>query len=232
MLESCWTAVSAIGTAVTAAFTVVLAFSTVFLWLTTRKATRVAEKAADAAQTSAEAAVTTSMPFVFPEVVRFDGLLPPPGAPIVPAHEPRLAFSLVNHGSTPAIVRNSQVELRLLENLPPSPLHVFPSIREPSEIIPAKASGRAVMWCSGDDITAEQIDQARRTLPDGGIRFYFFGQIVYDDFFGYRHTQGFCFKVTRHGWHSVVGGDAFNYKRRDPIPDIEQAVAAEEDGEA
>lgn len=78
-------------------------------------------------------------------------------------------------------------------------------------------------------MSTQEIRRALLPRPPERLRFYFFGEIVYADLFGYQHVQGFCFKVTRHGWHGVTGGDAYNYKRRELGERIEAAAAADDE---
>jgi hypothetical protein len=223
-----WPAISAIGTAVTGVFTVLLVVSTVLLWLATKSSVRVAQAAADAAHRSADAAVTSSTPVVFPEILAMDGLLPRPPVPADASHEPVLFFRLRNHGNTPGIVRSVRFELQLLSALPPAPPYAAPTWRRTSEVIPGQTAGPANIQVRGTGICSQEIERTQLRLEDPrSMRFHFFGEIIYDDFFGYQHVQGFYFKVTRHGWHSVVGGDAYNYKRRlpaaaVPVPDAEE----------
>ena len=105
-----------------------------------------------------------------------------------------------------------------MKRCPQHPPYLSPKLRSTAEVIPAKTLAPATIEAKSVPISSDEIARAQLGVDARAMRFYFFGEIIYDDFFGYRHTQGFCFKVMRHGWHGAMGGDAYNYKRREAIP--------------
>lgn len=236
----------AYGTVALAFFTFFLMLYTAKLWgannTLVRNADRVAERqanemerslaiakeAADAAKASADAAtknvaaaVAASMPFLHPEA---EGLhLHPPADAIQEGttYSPYLDINFENFGKTPAILRRMGCRLILTENdqlpeVPPSVVEL-PNY-ESATVIKPGGSGGGRRWTFERRITpGEMRFLANRTVIDW-MRFYVVGYVIYDDFFGERHTRRFCLKVRQSGFQAIKGGSRYNSMEREKAP--------------
>jgi len=188
----------------------------------TEESAKAAQTSADATKESADAAVKSSMPILFPFIIDGSKLLPDPSVAEPITHRPKLKFILHNYGKTPAIIISIKYELAFANGLPDVPPWINPDIRTDREVIPGDTlrieTAMAFPYSFYRDITPPEIENARRK-PDGqSLRFYFYGELIYDDVFGYRHIKGFCRKVFPNvgGIPSqpVRGEDRYEYYRR------------------
>lgn len=173
-----------------------------------------------------------SMPYLFPRVNHFD-LYPRRGV-IVNAHRPNLQLAFRNIGKTPAIVRAIRAELLLINRdlLPPIPPAFRYSVEVGSDaVISEGASSARRTWEFDRDVSAQEILdlQAEVEAPQYS-RFFLFGYVIYDDFFGYRHTRRFCLKLRQHGYQAMKGGSRYNGEKEEKAPseDDPLSIRAEE----
>lgn len=151
---------------------------------------------ADAASRSADAAIKAQMPVLLPLIV--DAKLLPSDAELT--HIPSLNYVLENHGRTPAIIIALKVELLVTAELPNAPPWDHPDIREDREVIPGDTRASAITavfpYAFHRPLSTEEISELKeKPLPGQFRRFYFYGEVTYDDVFGYRHVRGFGRKV-------------------------------------
>jgi hypothetical protein len=150
---------------------------------------------AQAAKESADAAVKAQMPVIFPMVTRAS-MLPPPGWGS--EHVPTLSLGLFNYGKTPAVIIGMKYELIVSVGLPESPPWEHPELREDREVIPPTENNVVVTipYTFHRSLTKEEIAGHHMGVEQPGAkRFYLYGEIVYDDVFGYQHVKGFGRKI-------------------------------------
>ena len=192
------------------------------------KSLKIADDSARAARESADAAVKATMPILFPLITDGSRLLPAESTPIQSRHVPTFRFTLENYGKTPAIIIELKYELLLMIGYPSSQLWEHSTVREDREVISGETRfrpgelARVILYTFHRPITEEEITGLRNDpTPENPnlLRFFFYGQIIYDDVFGYRHIKGFGRKVfpavaRQIPSQPVRGGEAFEYYRR------------------
>ena len=222
----------------TAIFTAILSVATLKLYRAGEQQILVARIAANAAKDSAEAAVNASRPFLFPRLIRL-GQLHPDEVAIDDSgqYEAKATFVFENHGETPGIIREVRAKLDLLhrDKLPPLPSVAELPNKTEYAIVPGHTHGEAAVVAAGSAIECKlmvsasdvrgAIMEAKRDLEFR--RFYLFGQVVYDDFFGTRSTQRFCIKMRKSGFQVIKGGDAHNSIRREKVPAADSLESGE-----
>lgn len=171
-----------------------------------------------------------SMPFLYPRVKRFD-LYPniePAEVGDQVTHQPSISLGFENIGKTPAMLRRIRAELLLIDRdlLPPIP----PPFQNSTEVVsdavvaPEKRAGiRTVAFHRA--IPAGEIRQLLAEVEEQSFkRFFVYGYVIYDDFFGIRHTKRFCVKL-RNGWQAVKGGSRYNSESESAAPAVEDPLA-------
>jgi len=188
-----------------------------------------AEAARDAARINAASAMPVLVPFVIEKAQflhptrYFEGWIP------------KIKFVFQNFGSTPGMVRGAKAALFLTTNdrLPEVDFeelpNVFAQITVPGKVQGdgARLPGSSIECPPFRPLTRDEQEllNAETRTPDGRRqdfqRFYLLGKVVYDDFFGARHTATFCLKVRYGGYHGQHGGPKFNRITQQPIPNEE-----------
>jgi hypothetical protein len=215
----------------TALFTVVLGLSTIGLWLATMRLSRMAEKqaidmkasiavakeSADAAKKSAKVAedalTVLEKPYVFidrkvklikslQEIKDFKAS----NAEFV-CHI-AVEYFIINHGRTPAIIKNLTTTLLIVDDIPNSR-----RITGTPEIPPAIAMAQGVpdgplMCLSNDAASVEICDD----ILSGSKFLFFYGQVSYRDVFSYEYLTGFGWRYfAKAGVWNPAGGDEYNF---------------------
>lgn len=184
----------------------------------------IARESADAAKSSADAAIKAEMPILFPLITDATRLFPVgPERP----HTPKLTVMLENYGQTPAIIIQLKCELLFTHEFPAPQPWEHPDVREDRDVVPGETRyqpgtlARITPYKFHRAITDDEIAASRRDpTPEfpNPPRFLFYGEIIYDDVFGYRHIKGFGRKVfpsrDMPPPQAVRGGDAYEYYRR------------------
>jgi hypothetical protein len=159
---------------------------------------------ARAAKDSADAAVKAAMPILFPFVIDGTKLLPRGGEDKQYFH-PKLSFMFENYGKTPAVIISLKFELLVNSGeLPEEPPWTHPIRLDERDVIRGETK-------YGDDGVSKVLHYTfYRALTDDELfgitmnptpewptphRYWFYGQVVYDDVFGYQHIKGFVRKV-------------------------------------
>lgn len=200
----------------------------------TRRSASAATKAAAAAIRSVDIAETGVRPIVIPRIVSAKSVYP--GIKSAAAHIPYLRFCWANYGKSPAFLREANFEIRLFSELPQGREWLKPTKRVDQTVIPGETDGddASALRCALDrPLTEQEAQQIRAKLTEAtqrsGIaaRFFFIGNVVYDDVFGNTHETGFCMKIFADGTQAMRGGSAYNYSltvRADrPTSDAEDA---------
>lgn len=185
---------------------------------------RATEVAANAAKDSADASVKAAMPVLAPRIVQTHALhadFPLYNHDVT--FDSLIEFVFENYGGTPGIVRQVRADLILTVNdvLPEKidfdqlplkhheimiPGHTYWDAESPlpgSVVEPRVSRGFTLTHQELVEVWAEAVTGQFR-------RFCLIGQVIYDDFFGYRYTRNFCLKVRRNGFHSPHGGSKYN----------------------
>jgi hypothetical protein len=151
-------------------------------------------KNAQAAKDQADAAVKAQAPILLPFIYRASLLPRGPERPFTPS----LMYVWENHGRTPAIIIALKCELILVDTLPAKRTWQQPDERPDREVIPgdtrSASIATAMPYTFHRALTEEEIADLRKQEAPFK-RYYFYGEITYDDVFGYRHVRGFCRKV-------------------------------------
>lgn len=214
----------------TVSLVLVTAGLVIFAWLQSKDT-----KASIAvAKQSADAAVNASKPFLFPRAFNLSKLHPVGNIMDGMRHNPEVHFIFENYGETPAMVREVRADLILSElggEIPPLPAveKLTPRRSESLSLIPghrhdneALEMARSVIKCDHRTLTTQEIRELiteADTISNGFRRFYLFGYVVYDDFFGIQCTQRFCLKLRPiNSFQAIKGGKAYNSITREEIP--------------
>jgi hypothetical protein len=132
---------------------------------------------------------------------------------------PRVEIKLWNHGKTPAIMRSAVFELHLGHN-EKDIQKKFTDKRTKFQahgVIGAERASSMHEWlCKFPRaLTEGEILKVRKPLEIGdSIRLFLVGQVEYDDFFGYTHKLGYCFKIFRGGKYSNKNYKGISFKQR------------------
>lgn len=197
----------------------VLAFFTALLWLATvnlakdakrtserqsaetEKSLSISKQAAIAAKASADAALKSSMPVLFPSITGMDQLHPLTESNTAITHDANIFIQFDNYGKTPGIIRQVRADLYLTDRdrLPKVDFENL-TIRKYYVMVPGNTLGKDQMTGALDlkqTITFSPIEltELLSEARDKFRRFVLIGQVIYDDFFGLRHTSRFCVKL-------------------------------------
>lgn len=162
-----------------------------------------------------------SMPVLSPFIVDRDGL-----HSVI--NNPSIHFVFENYGKTPGIIRQVRSNLILCSRdaLPPTINFEEAPLQDHEAMIPGDIRGEDARL-PGSSVPAEFNRPLTRTelneieaeaITKEYQRFYLIGLVIYDDFFGVRHTSNFCIKFRQHGFQSPKGGIAYNRVTRKKIP--------------
>lgn len=221
-------------------FTLVIAIGTLLLWGSTidlakeaKASSDIAKIAADAAKDSADSLFVTSMPILFPTVSNMAGLHPliPIATPYT--YDSNIFIQFENFGPTPATIRDIRAKLYLtLNDIPPAPnpsdwLEFSYPVMIPGNSRAADQNFGALDMKQTIAYGKSEITELHREAdPEGGYRrFVLMGQVIYDDFLGWRHTRTFCVKLR--AWQDGnilkqfqvgMGGSAYNEWTKEKIP--------------
>lgn len=213
-----------IFTGVLALSTVILAASTIGLWIYTAIGAKAAKRAADV---NFVASMPVLSPHIVPQLTRLHPLEP------VDTFDSRISFVFENFGKTPALIRKVRADLFLNEQdtFPTVDFEKLPIIKyEP--IVAGEARGENALMGVAEykkefGLTKKEFEELLTdATTDRYRRFAFVGEVVYDDFFGMRHTRRFCVKMRFWGnnqfFQLVRGGPALNRVTRARIPAAER----------
>ncbi len=207
-------------------FTLVLAVANVFLWLTTKDLATEAKVTSGFTKQSADAAIVSSMPVLSPLITGLQRLHPL--SPVTATFTAYTPFVFENFGKTPGLIREVRANLFLckMDEFPPFDLGKLQPIGyEP--IVAGDSRGQnalmAVAECQRQfTLTQIEFNELLNEATEKYRRFALIGQVIYDDFFGMRHTRRFCVKMRRMGsdgiFQLVRGGPAYNRVDRQQIP--------------
>lgn len=211
-----------------------------FVWQLTlmRIAVRDGTIAANSTKESADALISSSMPILFPTIVNMAALHPliPIATPYT--HDSNIFIKFENFGGTPATIREVRAKLYLtLKDIPPLPSPSdWPKFLYPV-MIPGNSRAADQHFGALDMKQtivygqSEIVELHSEADPEGIYRrFVLMGQVIYDDFFGWRHVRTFCVKLR--AWVAYeggplnqfqvgMGGSAYNKwtKEKTPNPD-------------
>lgn len=198
----------------------------------------IARASADAAKISADAAVISSMPVLSP-LIGDDSYLHPMKDPAdvlygkdkIYAFESMVDFIFENFGKTPGIIRELRANLSICKRSELPNIVEFRELQtvDYHPIIAGDARGAHKMMgsvsCIQDfELTSTAFDELLAKDSDNQIfrRIHLIGQVIYDDFFGNRHTRRFCIMMVKLEdgtvFQSIRGGRAYNHVDRQPTP--------------
>lgn len=186
----------------------------------TRRSAAAAIRAANAAVKSVSIAELGVRPIVVPRIVNAKSVYPPNGP--APSHAPSIRFCWANHGKTPAFLREAKCELKLLSELPETRQWANPMSRVDRTVVAGESDGddaAAIRCLFGRSLTNPEVSLIRAKLTtesqkDGlAARFFFIGNVIYDDVFGNTHETGFCMKIFADGTQAMRGGNVYNYTK-------------------
>jgi hypothetical protein len=178
-------------------------------------------------------ATKESQPVLSPKVINMDRLHPIMKIPLESndpiLHKSTIYFIFENFGKTPGMIRRVQADLFLMENdkLPEVDWNNL-SVHHHQETMPGGIrakdwDGPAVDFQKDIHFTHQQFkeltNESSKTIKFR--RFFLAGIVIYDDFFGTRHTRRFCIKLRfTHGvrFQAQHGGAAYNNFERKKIP--------------
>jgi hypothetical protein len=203
-----------------------------------KQSLRISEDAADAAMKTADAAVAASMPILSPYITDTTLLHPDPLDSLYHEGQFKSSIKLVfnNYGKTPGMIRQVRADLILVENdvLPENIVFEKLTFKEHEITIPGDTRWGitpALPGCQVEPPVSKSFTLSERQLQEVVAeatsnpyrRFYLIGLVIYDDFFGYRHTHRFCIKVRKDGFQSPKGGRDYNHVARETMPKNEQS---------
>ncbi|WP_267359768.1 MULTISPECIES: hypothetical protein [unclassified Methylobacterium] len=193
-----------------AVFTLLLWISTDKLWKAGERQIGVAMKAASAAERSAalaEAALLgAEAPFIYATAEGWRK-----GDPLAPGNRPGFgAFTLHNHGRSPAIVREVYASPLRSRYLPQGiPFPPMQSALHKVQIIPPGSSNEPHRFTD-----AAFTRDADAKTDNEGVH-WIVGQVRYTDPFGVQYLTGFCFAYNAFSHRFYLqGGSDLNYRRR------------------
>jgi hypothetical protein len=197
--------VTAFGTLVIGFFTFVLFIATAALFYSSEKAVEASRKSAEAAKQSADALVTIERPYLFMNTPTMaDGV----------SGLPKVDFSLINYGRTPAILRFYMGRVYTNE--------------QPQQMTGVTAWNGWEVLKSGDSHTGKSVqfikkfDDPKTYGRDPKKVPFFWIEVFYADIFNYMHTSGFSFFYMDDGSGGkfvAVAGEKYNYHRSEPMPE-------------
>jgi hypothetical protein len=138
-------------------------------------------------------------------------------------------FVFENFGKTPGMIREVRGDLFLCEmdQFPKVDSSKLPLINY-QPIVAGDSRGEAAMMAVAEctkniSITYTEFTELLAPADNRYRRFAFLGRVIYDDFFGNRHTRRFCLKLRRMSvsnvpFQIVRGGQAYNHVERQKIP--------------
>jgi len=181
-------------------------------------------------------AVVEAQPVLFPYVVNMDGLHPlPPEYGLVkstfsppPEFTSVLLFNFENYGKTPGIVRRVRAGLFVTENdaIPKANVRALPIIHY-QETIPGETKAEDLKQRVAADLrqrfafATKEFQQLLSEAAGNFRRYFLVGLVIYDDFYGIRHTRRFCIKLRlthEIRFQAQHGGTKYNSIERRKIP--------------
>lgn len=194
--------------AIIALSTVLIAIFTASLWLATNRMWKaVKQQAIDMkaslaiSKQSADTAIRSAMPVLFPWILDMARLHPLNVSNTNVVHSTLLLIGFDNFGRSPGIIRDVQANLFLTEN-DEIPNFQRDQLTRWDYAVMIPADSRAVHQTFGAlefrqdfTFTAIELQELLTAATDHFRRFFFVGEVVYDDFFGLRHTSRFCVKL-------------------------------------
>lgn len=161
---------------------------------------------------SVDSSERASAPYVFPDLDEIDLYRNDSN------HIPRLKIKLWNHGKTPAIMKQARFELHITDQLPGNPQFTKNATDFSSHEIISGEQPSSFDWEYKfyREISPTESEQLKKNIKDVPFkRVYLTGEIKYDDFFGYTHTIGCCFKLFHTNKYLVKNYPGYAYKDRE-----------------
>jgi hypothetical protein len=171
-----------------------------------------------------------SMPYLYPRITAFN-LYPDVEESAVSdemTHHPGVKLAFNNLGKTPAIVRRVRAELILISRdmLPPIPPTFSAGEVQSDTVIAPESTAGTRTWSFNRIINATEIRELIADTKESQYRrFFLYGYVVYDDFFGTRHTRRFCIKARQHRWQALKGGSRYNGITESLAPETEDPLS-------
>lgn len=213
-------------TAALALFTLGLVIYTAKLYRSSVQVGEAAAKTAGEAMAFNEASIR---PVIVPKIHDASALYPAKGSNTFPQGGPKLTFTWENYGQSAAFLLKADLVLRPYRDLPIEPDWTGGTLRIDNNIVaPSSYKDDARMPIQitpvPNTLGGEQIAQLNRKIGVG-LRFFFYGRVVYEDTLGNTLVSGFAFKVFRDGSRHMRGGARYNYRR--PATDVDLPAEAE-----
>jgi len=214
-------------TAALAAFTLGLVLYTAKLY---RSSVQVGRDAARTAREAMEFNEASIRPVIVPKIHDVSTLYPAKGSNAFLQGGPKLTFTWENYGQSAAFLLKADLILRPYKDLPAEPDWTGATHRTDNNII-APSSYKddaktpiALTPVAGalDEMNTPQLNMK---IERGGLRFFFYGRVVYEDTLGNTLVSGFAFKVFRDGSRHMRGGARYNYRR--PATEADMPAEAE-----
>lgn len=213
-------------TAALAVFTLGLVIYTARLY---RSSVQVGKDAAKTAREAMEFNEASIRPVIVPKIHDASALYPAKGSNTFPQGGPKLTFTWENYGQSAAFLLKADLILRPHRDLPAEPDWSGATLRTDNNIIAPssyKDDARTPIPITpvAGTLDETKIQQLNMKI-DQGLRFFFYGRVVYEDTLGNTLVSGFAFKVFRDGSRHMRGGPRYNYRR--PATEVDMPVEAE-----
>jgi hypothetical protein len=179
---------------------------------TARISADAARISAEAAKASAESVPNVERAYVFLRIERISFQLRRIDTPSMrsPASSLSARFNFVNHGKTPAVIREIRAGVRRL----PGDLPEDAWVEEARFPLAVNVLGSGQAFEGGGFQVGDEeamTDDAADLITAGGLFIYFYGHLVYQDVFGNDRETQFCWRLTREHLEEW-GGRAHNYR--------------------
>lgn len=189
-------------------------------------ATRASLAAAQSAKLSADAASVAAMPYLIPVVSRVSQV--PENAKNI--HRPFVRMAFKNVGSSPAVLKTIRAKVYIVENdryedSVPTNSDALPFIHRSDAVPPGVIKGVKV-WQHDRDV-GEHINNGLRADPydpDGYMRIYVLGQVVYEDILSVEYKKTFLIKILSATGCRAIGGKAYNDLTKRPQTNSEDMI--------
>jgi hypothetical protein len=168
------------ATVVTSIFTVLLTISTGLLWWDTRKMHVTAERASRA--------------LVLPVILHADRLYPKRNGAPEASYVPEVVFAWENFGQTAAIVQSCRYALNISMHPPPAEFRA-PRGKTRLDLIRGGAKGADIKYIAPEPSPEQMMGLRSKGGSEAALRYFFVGEVVYEDVFGRRYAREFCVKI-------------------------------------
>jgi len=203
-------------TAALALFTLGLATYTGLLY---RSTVRTGKDAARTAKEALEFNQKSRQPVIAPLIRDASRLYPAKGSSQFALHSPVVAFTWENYGQSPAFLLRAELLLIPEVDLPKDgPDWSKAVVRRDSDTIAPFASEvtsrTPIQFRPAESFSEATTLLLNTKIERGGVRFHFYGRVLYQDTLGETMICGFAMKIFRDGTHYMRGGQRYNYRRK------------------